>query len=237
MEQVKVDIYFDGACRNVKGSTEEYFGVGLVVLIDNQLSEKFSRSDITGVGTSNISEWVGCISALYTAIELKEFCEFLEGTELVLSIYSDSELITKQFNGEYEVRQPHLYKYYKKSCELKEKLGDIKIQWIPREKNTLADEYSKTSLELIRSEHKFNYWFHDPSDSLFIEEKSRTIDVIETMIEREFTTMLGPAVTFTEEELRLLCLEYNESNIETFLEQQKEILKEIKEKCQTQTTM
>lgn len=145
---VKVDIYFDGACHNQKGSISEPFGVGVAVLIDGEYSEIYSRAYFGEKGTSNVSEWCGCILAMRMIHYLETISEgdFPEGLDI--DVYSDSQLITNQFNMKWQVSQPHLEKYYDEARkEFRKSKWSKEVQWIRREFNTKADELSKIGLK------------------------------------------------------------------------------------------
>ena len=152
MTDVKIDIYFDGACRNVKGSTTEPFGVGVAVFIDEQYSDVYSKAIWGAEGTSNIAEWTGCVHAC----ELADFLHGLvsgkygPGEDIgnpIVTIYTDSQLIANQFNGEYEIRREEFKYYYNVSKERTAKFDKyLNLTWIPREKNWVADELSKRAL-------------------------------------------------------------------------------------------
>jgi ribonuclease HI len=141
--ETKVDIYFDGACRNVPGSTSEPFGCGVAVFIDGQLSNAFSKYFSGEEGTSNISEWYGCWKAMCIANEMVELLVEL-GESFDISIYSDSQLIIRQFNGEYQIKEERFLHYFKLAKEESKKFNKfLQIIWIPREKNKEADRLSK----------------------------------------------------------------------------------------------
>lgn len=142
----KLDIYFDGACHNKKGSRQQPFGSGVAVYIDEVYSEEFSCSDIDGYGTSNIAEWSGCLRALKIAKQILSLLSSLQ-QEYTLTIFSDSELITKQFNGEYSIKEETFKEYYDRCKVLSEEIKFEKITWVPREENKQADILSKIALE------------------------------------------------------------------------------------------
>jgi len=151
MTKIKIDIYFDGACKNVKNSKTEPFGVGVAVFIDNEYSSEFSKAIYESEGTSNIAEWYGCIEALKIAEELfLSLKSISEDENLIITIYSDSELITKQFNKEYQVRDDRLFSLFLDALRVAKRVGPEgyhKIVWIPREKNEVADELSKRGIK------------------------------------------------------------------------------------------
>lgn len=134
---MQLNLYFDGGNENeiaawaVVGVVEQTVIANLTGLCDYRLPQ-----------TNNIAEW----SALYHAIVFA-FTEKDNYDEIV--IMGDSELTVKQINGEYAVGAPHLKPFHKKAKAVLDKIEKpCKIQWIPREKNTLADSLGRTLREL-----------------------------------------------------------------------------------------
>ncbi|KAL0289538.1 UNVERIFIED_CONTAM: Ribonuclease HI [Sesamum radiatum] len=60
-----------------------------------------------------------------------------------LLAYSDSQLIIKQVNGEYEAKEESMVQYLQQIEELKTKFKSFKLHQIPREENIKADSLSK----------------------------------------------------------------------------------------------
>jgi len=83
------------------------------------------REPITSIITHNEAEWIALKRALYY-IDTYSFVRIL----------SDSELIVRQFNGEYKINLPTL-KNRKIECEqiIANRGLDVVVQWIPREQN------------------------------------------------------------------------------------------------------
>lgn len=143
----KIEIYFDGACRNIKNSTNEPYGIGVSVHINSEISEEHSFfKGFKDGGTSNIAEWEACLHAFQKAEEL-----FLDIDDLVdIKIFSDSEVITKQFNGEYQTREPRFLKYRNECIIIQRRIKYGYINWISREFNKDADKLSKQGLNLVK---------------------------------------------------------------------------------------
>ena len=145
---MRVDIFFDGACKNVKDSKKEPFGVGVACFIDDEYSSMFSIALHGEKGTSNVSEWAGCISALRLVKGMLELSSIMREATTKINIYSDSQLITNQFNGTWEVKQNHLKPYAKvaklTAMEIK---WTTDIVWVRRELNVDADLLSKVGLK------------------------------------------------------------------------------------------
>ena len=113
-------------------------GVGIVCYTDNPRKELFRISQFIGHGTNNFAEYMSLIIGLESAIEynIKE-----------LDVYMDSNLVVKQCNKQWRVKEPSLIPLHNKVSELKLYFDRIGIFWITRNKNTVADSLSKQALK------------------------------------------------------------------------------------------
>lgn len=93
-------IYTDAGSRGNPGKAACAF----IVVKDNKILQE--KSKFLGIATNNEAEYNAVILALENVNE-KEF-------ELI----SDSEIIIRQINGEYKVKQPHLQKLHEKVFSL-----------------------------------------------------------------------------------------------------------------------
>ena len=57
-----------------------------------------------------------------------------------MQIYSDSELVVKQINGEYRVKNQRMQNLYQQAMQLLNKLDQYSVTHILRDKNTVADK-------------------------------------------------------------------------------------------------
>jgi Reverse transcriptase-like len=70
-------------------------------------------------------------------------------------IRGDSQLVINQIKGKYKVRAVKIIALYQKVKSLLSKFKDIKIEWIPRDKNKEADKLSnKAYQEILESDPK-----------------------------------------------------------------------------------
>ncbi|KAL0461388.1 UNVERIFIED_CONTAM: Ribonuclease HI [Sesamum latifolium] len=65
-----------------------------------------------------------------------------------LLVYSDSQLIVKQVNGEYEAKEESMVQFLQQIEELKIKFKSFQLHQIPREENIKADSLSKLASAL-----------------------------------------------------------------------------------------
>ncbi|MBI5046567.1 ribonuclease HI family protein [Candidatus Micrarchaeota archaeon] len=132
--------FTDGACLGNPGP----MGIGIVVYRDGMIVEELS--EYIGHGTNNIAEYTAIIKALETVHSMGD---------IEVHIKSDSELIVRQLNNEYKVKDPKL-------APLKEAVdklcNGIKVSFehIPREKNSIADGLSKEGAEIGKKREKEN---------------------------------------------------------------------------------
>jgi ribonuclease HI len=120
-------IYTDGASLGNPGP----MGIGIVIYRGETRVEELS--EYLGNGTNNIAEYTAIIRALETARRMGE-------SEIHLK--SDSQLVIRQVNNEYKVKDPKL-KPLKKNIERLCEGLQVFFEHIPREKNEEADELSK----------------------------------------------------------------------------------------------
>ncbi|KAG8482687.1 hypothetical protein CXB51_024229 [Gossypium anomalum] len=114
---------FDGA-SNVVGN-----GIGAVLISPNGDYYPFTcKLDFDC--TNNMVEYEACIMGLRVAIE--------RGIRTV-KVYGDSALVIYQLRGEWETRDPKLVNYRKVFLGLLEEFDDITFNYIPRDKNQMAD--------------------------------------------------------------------------------------------------
>lgn len=140
MNIVKIDIYFDGSCKNVKDSIKEPFGYGVAVFIDEEYSEVYSGAYEGLEGTNNIAEWAGCVKAMEIAETLYRTVTENKLGELKMTIHSDSMIVTRQFNGTFAVKQEHFRPMYLQARKIAKSFGYTTIKWVPRELNKHADK-------------------------------------------------------------------------------------------------
>ena len=115
---MKLKTYSDGASRGNPG----HAAIAYMILDENDKVLR-KHSEYIGVKTNNQAEYEALISTLKAALELKS-------TEL--SHHMDSELIVKQLNGEYKVRDNELKELWRRTQELKKKLREVTFTHSPR---------------------------------------------------------------------------------------------------------
>jgi len=133
MQIKKMILFTDGASQGNPGRA----AIG-VIIKDEQGSVITSVSQSIGRATNNQAEYRAVITALEEAIKA--------GARQV-EIRSDSELIVRQINGRYRVKNATLKPLYQKVMELQSRLEGFAISHIPREQNNEADRLANLALK------------------------------------------------------------------------------------------
>lgn len=123
----------DGGARGNPGPA----GIGGVIhdANDTKIAE---FKEFIGVGTNNSAEYKGLIQGLKLAIS-NEIDE--------LSCFLDSELIVKQLNGQYRVKDANLKILYQEVIDLMPKFKSISFEHVRREQNKLADKLVNEAID------------------------------------------------------------------------------------------
>ncbi|MEE2876638.1 MAG: ribonuclease HI family protein [Candidatus Neomarinimicrobiota bacterium] len=131
--EISVTVYIDGASELDNSNA----GIG-GIFFNKAKSEKelCSFSENIGAATNNEAEYY----ALLKAVEIGRELDIKN-----LDIHSDSELIVKQINLEYKVKNERLQHLHAKARELLVGL-DWSLRHVPRENNKKADTLSKQAL-------------------------------------------------------------------------------------------
>ncbi|SRR6266567_6106855 len=125
--------YSDGASRGNPGPA----AIGALVLgEDGQPLAEISRH--IGRGTNNEAEYRAAIAAVEAAMAL--------GARSV-ELRMDSELIVRQYNGAYRVRNPALMRHFQRLAALGRQLDRLELVHVPRELNRDADRLANRALD------------------------------------------------------------------------------------------
>jgi ribonuclease HI len=129
-----VTAYTDGASRGNPGES----GIG-VIMLDPRGTVLFSGGGYIGTTTNNVAEYTALLYCLKKAREM-------ECSEL--AVHSDSELMVRQMNGEYRVKDPNLRLLF---AEAKRMIGSsaftFSIRHIDREENRDADLLANSGID------------------------------------------------------------------------------------------
>jgi ribonuclease HI len=131
----KVTIFTDGASRGNPGPA----AIGAVIK-DEKGNLVASISRCIGQTTNNQAEYRAVIAALEKAVSL--------GARQVV-LYSDSELLVRQINGQYKIKNTALRPLYQEVVRLAGALESFQTACIPREQNAGADGLANKALDSL----------------------------------------------------------------------------------------
>jgi len=143
----KLILYIDGAARGNPGPA----GIGGIVY-DEERNELAKISQYLGETTNNVAEYTALIHTL-EVISPKSKVQSpipdlrLRTSDISLEIYSDSELLVKQLNGSYKVKNPHLQELFRQAKTLLDKYNKVAIFHISREDNATADKLANEAIK------------------------------------------------------------------------------------------
>jgi ribonuclease HI len=130
---VKAKLSTDGGARGNPGPAAYGY-----VLEDEDGTVLDARGETIGVATNNVAEYRALIAGLEKAVEL--------GID-ELEVVSDSELLVKQMQGEYRVKNEALRELNDGANSLERKLGRVRYKAVRREHNELADKLVNEALD------------------------------------------------------------------------------------------
>ncbi len=131
---MKLTIRTDGGARGNPGPA------GIGVVIENEHGEILEEhAKYLGTTTNNQAEYRAVILGLERALDL--------GANSVIVI-TDSELLVRQANGEYKVKNPQLAQRYLQLKNLETRLdGHVTYRHVRREQNKRADKLANEAMD------------------------------------------------------------------------------------------
>jgi ribonuclease HI len=117
-------LYFDGGSRGNPGIAA---GAAVLLLTDHP---PHTVTQYLPKATNNEAEYTGLIIGLEKARELGI---------TTLKIHGDSQLVLNQVKGTWKLKSENLRSFYDRARQLLSEFEDIKLEWIERAKNHLAD--------------------------------------------------------------------------------------------------
>ncbi|MEY3370096.1 MAG: hypothetical protein RLZZ361_766 [Cyanobacteriota bacterium] len=126
-----LEIYSDGASKGNPGRAS----IGAVLLLDGKEVAQVSKS--IGIATNNIAEY----TALLEALKLAGQMGFTR-----IHVKADSELMIRQLNGIYKVKNSDIKVLFDQIVLLKMDFSTISFTHVPREQNKRADFLANKAL-------------------------------------------------------------------------------------------
>ena len=129
-----LQLHIDGASRGNPGEA----GYGVFVT-DASGAEVASLYGYLGRATNNVAEYQALLQAL-------RFAEQSGATRV--RIFSDSELVVRQVNGQYKVKHPDMLALHGEARALLRRFREAQVAHVRREQNRQADKLANTALDL-----------------------------------------------------------------------------------------
>lgn len=126
------EIFIDGASKGNPGPS----GIGAVICQSGIVVKNISS--FIGNATNNIAEYTALIYALQEALVLKAES---------LKIKTDSQLLARQLNKVYKVKNANISGLYDQAVILLSAFKEVSIQSIPREENQGADRLATEAVK------------------------------------------------------------------------------------------
>lgn len=140
MKNRKLKIFIDGGSRGNPGH-----GACAAAIFDEKGVLVGEEGKYLGHCTNNFAEYTGLILALSTARQLG-------ASEL--AVFSDSELLVRQFNGQYKVKDPTLRILMGEIKKETSVFKSVTVSHVPRERNAHADRLVNGILDKARTMNK-----------------------------------------------------------------------------------
>lgn len=136
----RVIVNIDGGARGNPGPA----AAGVVVCAADDGAVLHEAGIFLGETTNNVAEYRGLLAALEAVLAM----EVLDA-----EVFSDSELLVRQMNGQYRVRKPHLQELFQQAKELVAGLESFTITHVRREQNEAADRLVNRAIDLKQDVH------------------------------------------------------------------------------------
>jgi ribonuclease HI len=136
-KDLSVTIHIDGGSRGNPGPA----GAG-VVLRDDEGAVLYEAGLFLGRATNNVAEYSGLIAGLKAAAQLQAS---------QVRVVSDSELLVRQMNGQYRVKNEGLKPLYEQARQLSVGFSRCAFQHVRRELNKEADHLVNQAIDARRN--------------------------------------------------------------------------------------
>jgi formyltetrahydrofolate-dependent phosphoribosylglycinamide formyltransferase len=132
----KIVAYIDGGSRGNPGPAAAGF-----TLADSSGTQLVGKGFFLGQATNNVAEYTSFLKALEAAkqIDVEQ-----------LTVFSDSQLLVRQINGQYKVKSELIRPLFQQAVKLLSGFKSCQVKHIPREKNKEADKLVNQALDFKR---------------------------------------------------------------------------------------
>lgn len=131
----KIIMFTDGGSRGNPGPA----GIGVYI---ETLNKKYGES--IGEATNNVAEYAALIFGLK---KLKQLLGKNKTKQYEIECFLDSELVVKQLNHEYKLKEEYIQKNFVEIWNLMLDFKNVIFKHIPREKNKIADALVNEALD------------------------------------------------------------------------------------------
>jgi ribonuclease HI len=131
-------VYTDGGSRGNPGPA------ALGVVLQGDAIGKKEYGEYIGITTNNIAEYSAAIFALK---KLKQLLGTEKAKSSVVNVFSDSELLVKQVNGEYKIKEDSMRDLFMELWNLRLDFNKVIFAHVMREQNKEADKMVNFALD------------------------------------------------------------------------------------------
>jgi ribonuclease HI len=135
---MKLVIYTDGGARGNPGPA----AIGVVIQKEGQALKKYA--EFIGQATNNQAEYQAVIFALR---KVKLLFGKKKAKTMAIEVYLDSELVVKQLNHQYKIKEKDLQPLFIKVWNLMLDFDQVNFKYISREENQEADRLVNQALD------------------------------------------------------------------------------------------
>src|SRR5450759_2006627 len=130
-------LYTVGGSRGNPGPA----GIGAILLTaSGEVVEELADSIVTA--TNNVAEYQALLAGLELALD--------RGVER-LDVFLDSELVVRQVNGQYKVKDAGLKPLHAQACQLLSRFHEIEVKHVRREQNAEADRLVNEAIDAAQA--------------------------------------------------------------------------------------
>lgn len=133
MKNKMISLYVDGASRGNPGPA----GIGVVVYNDKKRIKELYK--FIGETTNNIAEYNALLYGLEEALIMKADR---------VNVHLDSELVVRQLNGEYRVKDPEIKILFDRAFHILKSFKGFEVKHVDRSENKEADKLANKAINL-----------------------------------------------------------------------------------------
>lgn len=131
-------IYTDGGSRGNPGPAAAGY------TIEGPQTGRVEHGEFLGVATNNFAEYTAAIRAL---LKLKSLLGEEKAAHAIVHVRADSELLVKQVNGQYKVKNPEIGKLFMQLYNARQGFASVTFTHVRRAQNTHADRMVNEALD------------------------------------------------------------------------------------------